>query len=91
MGTLDMILAVASVPGAAGVIGVAWNLRNAWKESVREAEARERRHMETIHELKQTHAVQSAILSALVERMDRADIRTDRIESRLEALMARKD
>ena len=91
MGTLDLLLTLASGGGAAGIIGVAWNLHNSWKAAVAEAVAKERRHVETLAELRQSHAVQAAILEALVERMDRAELRADHIESRLEALLIRKD
>lgn len=91
METVDLLLTLASGGGAAGILGVAWNLRNSWKAAVTEAVAKERRHLETISEFRQAHAVQAAILEALVERMDRAELRADRIESRLEALLTRKD
>lgn len=91
MGTIDIILALASGGGAAGIMGVAWNLRNSWLAATAEAVARERRHLETTAELRQNNAVQAEILRALVERMDRTEIRQDRFESRLEALSSRKD
>jgi len=88
---VEAIAYLASTGGAAGLLGVAWNLRNAWKASLDEAAAKERRHQETLAEFRQAHAVQAAILDALVERMDRAELRADRIEGRLEAILSRRD
>lgn len=88
----EIIFKFISGGGVAALAGVAWNLRNAWKMSLEEAKANERRHQEALSEIRQAHAVQNAILAALTERMDRADVRADRIETRIEALLAnRKD
>lgn len=88
----EIIIKLISGGGVAALAGIAWNLRNAWKIAVGEATANERRHQEALAELRQAHAVQNAILAALTERMDRADVRADRIETRIEALLAsRKD
>lgn len=88
----EIIFKFISGGGVAALAGVAWNLRNAWKIAVNEATANERRHQEALAEFRQAHAVQNTILSALTERMDRADVRADRIETRIEALLAnRKD
>ena len=92
MSDAEMIIKLISGGGVAALAGIAWNLRNAWKASLDEAKANERRHQEALSEFRQAHAVQNAILAALTERMDRADVRADRIETRIEALLAsRKD
>lgn len=87
----EAILKIIASGGVATLAGIAWNLRNAWKVSEEEAVSKERRHQETLAEIRQAHAVQSAILDALVERMDRADVRADRIEMRIESILNRKD
>lgn len=84
----EIILKLISGGGVAALAGIAWNLRNAWKIAVDEATANERRHQEALAEIRQAHAVQSQILVALSERMDRADVRADRIETRIEAMLA---
>lgn len=85
------VVALISGGGVFTLAGIAWNVRNAWKQSVEEAKAAERRHQEQLAEIRQAHAVQAALLDALVERMDRADLRADRIETRIEAILARKE
>jgi len=91
MGSIEALITLVSGVGASGLLGMAWNLRNAWKATMSEAIANERRHREAMAELRQSHAVQAAILSALVERMDRAEIRADRIEQDMKVLFTRKD
>lgn len=91
MSEAEMIMKLIASGGVSALAGIAWNLRNAWKQSIEDAKDAERRHQEQLAEIRQAHAVQAALLDALCERMDRADLRADRIETRIEAILARKD